>query len=410
MIPLKFLTPGSTLNKGRYKVVRELNTGGTAIVYEAFDVRKQRKCALKVMNLTQQQFEVAMKLSRREVFFSSVIHHENFVKLLDVFSEEERLVLVWELIPGFDLLDSLNQAGGKMSEPMAAFYFLQLLRGVEFMHDNGFCHRDLKAENCMVVKKTQKLKIIDFGLARSLESAVTSTTGTPDYLAPELLVTSRKDRPTIDQTAVDVWAMGVILYLLVTGTYPFEDPDDPECFAQVFKNIRKCNLRPVPAHVSAECLELLKTIFEVDPKKRIKLKNLENNPWLIEQARIYAASIEPPTPPPPTTPSYTIKSLMPRFSRHKRQESHSAPATPEGDTVPLSKFRGRFFLNQEDSAHISDSDLHSKVLIEDDDHPRRPKNGCGFRLIFSKFCISSSGRQAQREIAYRKSRNRISPY
>lgn len=404
MIPFKCLSPGSMLNRGRYKVIRELNTGGTAVVYEALDIKKQRKCALKVMNLTQRQFEVAMKLSRREVLFSSMIHHENFVKLLDVFSESDRLVLVWELIPGFDLLDSLNQAGGKMTEPMAAYYFRQLLRGVEFMHDNGFCHRDLKAENCMIVKRTQKLKIIDFGLARTLESQVTSTTGTPDYLAPELLVTSRADRHKIDQRAVDVWAMGVILYLLVTGTYPFEDPNDPECFAQVFKNIRKCNLRPMPVHVSSGCRGLLNTIFEVDPKKRIQLKHLANNPWLTHQARIYAEEMEPVTSP-DHTPTYSIKNLMVRLNMHKQKESLSAPATPEGDTVPF-KSRGGKFLAQEDSAHISDSEVPlSKVLIEDDDC-RLPKKGCGFRFIFSKFCISSR----REENTFRKSRNRISPY
>ena len=123
----------------------------------------------------------------------------------------------------------------------------------------------------------------------------------------------------IDQRAVDVWATGVILYLLVTGTYPFEDPDDPECFAQVFKNIRKCNLRPLPAHVSEGCRDLLRTIFEVDPLKRILLKNLVNNKWLNEQARIYADGIGPLNVQ-ENTPNYSIKNLMLQLPMHHRKQ------------------------------------------------------------------------------------------
>jgi len=115
--------------------------------------------------------------------------------------------------------------------------------------------------------------------------------------------------------------MGVILYLLVTGTYPFEDPEDPECFAQVFKNIRKCNLRPLPAHVSEGCRNLLKNIFELDPKKRIQLKDLEKDTWLVEKASSYESHIQPMVAP-DTQPAYSIKNLMhrfPSFVSHKKQ-------------------------------------------------------------------------------------------
>lgn len=346
------------------------------------------------MNLTARQFEVAMKLSRREVVFSSTIHHDNFVRLLDVFSEGQQLVLVWELVPGLDLLDLLNQAGGKMSESMAAYYFYQLLQGLLFMHEKGFCHRDLKAENCMIVKSTQQLKIIDFGLARQLECAVTSTTGTPDYLAPELLCTARADRDKIDQCAVDVWATGVILYLLVTGTYPFEDPEDPDCFVQVFKNITNCNIRPLPDHVSEGCKNLLKMIFEVDPKRRIPLEKLSENEWIRENAKIYADRVKSPLAvrvmeaSSSSSSRMSIKNLIQRLPLHKKQASMDRVSSPEGEAVPLSKSRRGRSVDQAEANPLSDA-LPTDTLFEanrlDD---QIPAFGCGFRGMFSKFCFS----------------------
>eukprot|EP00210_Caulerpa_lentillifera_P008912 g8503.t1 len=378
----KLPSPGSSLNNGRYKIIRELNTGGTAVVYEAYDKEKNRRCALKVMNLTARQFEVAMKLSRREVVFSSTIHHDNFVQLLDVFSEGQQLVLVWELVSGLDLLDLLNQCGGKMPEAMAAYYFHQLLQGVLFMHDKGFCHRDLKAENCMIVKSTQKLKIIDFGLARQLECAVTSTTGTPDYLAPELLCTTRADRDKIDQRTVDVWATGVILYLLVTGTYPFEDPNDPNCFVQVFKNITDCNIRPLPDHVSMGCRDLIDSIFEVNPMKRIKLQELSENSWLRENARQYADQVSDSCPlvEPQLSSKMSIKNLMQRLPGHKMQASMDGLSSPEGEAILLTKSRRGLSADQVDE--FIERDARSR----ENDQIR--SFTCGVRGMLSKFCFS----------------------
>lgn len=93
-----------------------------------------------------------------------------------------RFVIVWELVSGPDLLDLLNACNGRMTEKQAAHYFRQIHQGVTFLHENGLCHRDLKPENCMVDSKTDTLKIIDFGLSKHLESAVTLGVGTPDYM------------------------------------------------------------------------------------------------------------------------------------------------------------------------------------------------------------------------------------
>ena len=107
--------------------------------------------------------------------------------MLDFVVEERQVAIVWELVQGADLLDLLNEHGGRLEERLAAFYFAQLARGVEEIHAHGLAHRDIKPENCMVERATDTLKIIDFGLSKHQQSAVTLGVGTPDYLAPELL-------------------------------------------------------------------------------------------------------------------------------------------------------------------------------------------------------------------------------
>ena len=83
---------------------------------------------------------------------------------------------------GPDLLDLLNEQGGSLPEPMACFYFVQLLEAVRYMHAMGFCHRDIKPENAMVQRSSHQLKLIDFGLSKHLQSAHTLGVGTPDYM------------------------------------------------------------------------------------------------------------------------------------------------------------------------------------------------------------------------------------
>ena len=176
-MPTDMVKRGSMLCEGRYKVKREINRGGTAVVYEAIDLQTNERVALKVMNNKDGVMAMPVKAVKREIEYASSISHNNVVKLLDVFAEKQNLIIVWELVQGLDLLDLLNEYGGRMSERRAFKYFAQLLNGVLFLHNNGLCHRDLKPENCMVNKGTHELKIIDFGLSKHLDSAVTLGVG-----------------------------------------------------------------------------------------------------------------------------------------------------------------------------------------------------------------------------------------
>ena len=158
-------------------------------MYAAEDTSTGLKVALKVMSLKDGR-AAHLRGVRREVEHAASIQHTNVVRLLDFFAEEARLVIVWELIEGPDLLDLLNERGGRLDEGSTRAYFLQLLDAVTFMHANGLVHRDLKPENCCIERATNRLKVIDFGLSKHQASAVTLGVGTPDYLAPELLGTS----------------------------------------------------------------------------------------------------------------------------------------------------------------------------------------------------------------------------
>ena len=134
----------------------------------------------------------------------------------------------------------------------------------------------------------QQIKLIDFGLSKHDLSAVTLGIGTPDYMSPELLGMDASDdfvalkqrrEGKYDAKACDVWALGVLLYLLVTGKYAFEDPKRPDNVIATLQNIRKGKMRALPSRISPECGDLIQQMLQHEPKKRITLVDMASHPW-----------------------------------------------------------------------------------------------------------------------------------
>ncbi|KFM22740.1 CBL-interacting protein kinase 11 [Auxenochlorella protothecoides] len=307
------LAPGTLLGNGRYRVVKEVNRGGTAVVYECETLPSGEHVALKVMTVKDGRATMPIKGVKREIEYTASVQHENVVKLLDFFAEAEHVVIVWELIRGPDLLDLLNECGGRLSEADAAFYFGQLLRGVTFIHERGLCHRDLKPENVMIDRAARAVKIIDFGLSKHQASAVTLGVGTPDYMAPELLgngsVQTLYERRTgrYDARASDIWALGVLLYLLVTGQYPFEDPLHPQNVVATLQNIMRGRMRPLPRRLSPACASLIHAMLTISPERRISLQDISRHPWLASGGPPAQATAAP-LPAPAAPQVFAIKS------------------------------------------------------------------------------------------------------
>ncbi|KAK1287840.1 Serine/threonine-protein kinase SAPK2 [Acorus calamus] len=143
------------------------------------------------------------------------------------------------------------------------------------------CHRDLKLENTLLDGSTApRLKICDFGYSKSsvLHSQPKSTVGTPAYIAPEVL--SRKE---YDGKLSDVWSCGVTLYVMLVGSYPFEDPDDPRNFRKTIGRILSVNYSiPNYVRVSMGCRDILSRIFVANPEKRITIQEIKNHPWFLK--------------------------------------------------------------------------------------------------------------------------------
>ncbi len=206
----------------RYRLEARIGQGGMGVVYRATHVLLDRPVALKL--LSGRIDEVTAKRFEREAKSASRLDHENCVRVLDFGVEPTALYLVMELLDGHELARDL--AAGALPPVRVAALGRQLARALAHAHESGLVHRDLKPANVFLARRGdgEVAKILDFGLARAVEAGATLTDagvvfGTPEYMSPEQISGGRVDTPS------DVYALGVVLYQMATGTLPFQAPD-----------------------------------------------------------------------------------------------------------------------------------------------------------------------------------------
>ncbi|KAF9916368.1 hypothetical protein BX616_003954 [Lobosporangium transversale] len=245
-----------------------LGRGGFAIVYKTTEKKTDTIYAVKVYKKST-NFNRKMILSlQREIGALMSIDH--------VFSEETNHYVVIEYAKGGELFDIVKKKG-QFTEPEARLVFQQILQGVKYLHDRGIVHRDLKLENILLMdKETLTVKISDFGLSTVTgeQSFLRTVCGTPSYVAPEVLRNEAYGKP------VDMWSLGVVLYILLCGFPPFSDDLAPPALrVQVLENLYTFPM-PYWDEITDEAMELVEALLHEDTGKRLTVDAALAHIWM----------------------------------------------------------------------------------------------------------------------------------
>ncbi|XP_069041058.1 death-associated protein kinase 2 [Lepisosteus oculatus] len=260
---------GDVLGSGHFGQVRHVREKATGTPW-AGKFLKIRKNATSRLGLERKAVE-------REVEVLQSLQHTNIMALKDVFESRAEVVLIVELISGGELFDFIAEKEN-LSETDAIEFMVQILKAVGFMHSKHFAHFDLKPENIMLLDKAvphPHIKLIDFGLAQRLDEAVEfkSLCGTPQYIAPEVI---NFEPLTV---AADMWSIGVITYILLSGMSPFQGETDEETLT----NIVALNYELDDHYfsmTSALAKDFIQNLLIKEPKDRMTAEECLVHPWI----------------------------------------------------------------------------------------------------------------------------------
>uniref|UniRef100_A0A4W4E835 calcium/calmodulin-dependent protein kinase n=1 Tax=Electrophorus electricus TaxID=8005 RepID=A0A4W4E835_ELEEL len=265
-----------------YQLYEELGKGAFSVVRRCMKISTGQEYAAKIINTKKLSARDHQKLER-EARICRLLKHPNIVRLHDSISEEGFHYLVFDLVTGGELFEDIV-AREYYSEADASHCIQQILESVNHCHLNGIVHRDLKPENLLLASKLKgaAVKLADFGLAIEVQGdqqAWFGFAGTPGYLSPEVLRKEPYGKP------VDMWACGVILYILLVGYPPFWDEDQHRLYQQI-----KAGAYDFPSPewdtVTPEAKDLINKMLTINPAKRITAAEALKHPWICQRSTV----------------------------------------------------------------------------------------------------------------------------
>ncbi|CAI9175684.1 unnamed protein product [Rangifer tarandus platyrhynchus] len=218
---------------------------------------------------------------RQEISIMNCLHHPKLVQCVDAFEEKANIVMVLEIVSGGELFERIIDEDFELTERECIKYMKQISEGVEYIHKQGIVHLDLKPENIMCVNKTgTRIKLIDFGLARRLENAGSLKVlfGTPEFVAPEVI-----NYEPIGY-ATDMWSIGVICYILVSGLSPFMGDNDNETLANVTSATWDFDDEAFD-EISDDAKDFISNLLKKDMKNRLNCTQCLQHPWLMKDTK-----------------------------------------------------------------------------------------------------------------------------
>jgi calcium/calmodulin-dependent protein kinase I len=249
------------------------------VVKRAVNKKTKAEVAVKIIDKTS--IDVRIESLKTEVRVLMNIEHPNIVNLIDVFEDENKVYLVMNLMTGGELFDRIcQQHPNGYSEKQASQLIRKIIVVVQYLHSKGIIHRDLKPENLLFSSPAPdaEIKMSDFGLAKIWrgDMLVKTACGSPNYVAPEVLLNEMHGY----SFAVDMWSVGVILYVLCCGFCPFFDENTPALFSSITRG-KYSFPSPYWDSISAECKHLISQLLVVDPKKRYTPEQALQHPWIL---------------------------------------------------------------------------------------------------------------------------------
>eukprot|EP01038_Epipyxis_sp_PR26KG_P012564 gene12564-16850_t len=265
---------------GLYTIQEQLGSGAWAKVYRAVRIKDNTTVAIKLINKADLTY-LDLTSIRAEAELMKNIDHPNIVREFDYLEDDGHVYLIMEYVEGGELFDRIIHKT-VYTEREARDTVFEILSAVHYLHDHHIIHRDLKPENLLMSSGNEDafVKIADFGSATSAQGfTVTTFCGTPGFIAPEIIEQKPYGKP------VDMFAFGVILYILLSGIAPFHDETNEGLFTKVINGEYDFEA-PCWKTISASAKDLINGLLTINPHKRLTAEQALSHPWLKENSEI----------------------------------------------------------------------------------------------------------------------------
>jgi len=255
----------------KYKISgKQLGEGGFGSVQLVINIQTGQTCAAKIVK--------KKKIALEEVNIMADLNNEHIIRFFGAFEREKDMVIIMELLEGGELFDRIVDEDQELTESDCGNYIRQVCLGLQYLHSLNIVHLDIKPENIILENRNSRnIKIIDFGTAKMLipDQRCQNIAGTPEFMAPEVVNYEEI------HTQSDLWSLGVLCFVLLSGHSPFLDDDDDKTMAKVTSGRYTFDL-DVFDNVSAYAKDLISRLLRVNPMSRLTANKCLEHRWLSE--------------------------------------------------------------------------------------------------------------------------------